>query len=86
MTGEYSVNYDLTMDEARRRDAVMKVIGDEWDPIEALAGEELANNMLYSGLDGSQVQIYHALVAAGVLPDRPESELTKPVQSSFRRK
>ncbi|HUL98534.1 MAG TPA: DUF6400 family protein [Mycobacterium sp.] len=36
--------------------AVLEAIGDDWDPIQVLAGEELAWDMLYSN--------------AGVLPDR----------------
>ena len=29
--------YDLTLDEARRRTAVLEAIGDDWDPIAVLA-------------------------------------------------
>ena len=32
--------YDLTLDEARRRTAVLEAIGDDWDPIAVLAEEE----------------------------------------------
>lgn len=62
--------YDLTLDEARRRSAVLDAIGDEWDPIAVLAEEEKAYDVLYSGLDADQQRIYDELVAAGVLPDR----------------
>jgi hypothetical protein len=62
--------YDLTLDEARRRSAVLEAIGDDWDPIAVLAEEEKAYDMLYAGLDEEQQRIYDGLVAAGVLPDR----------------
>jgi hypothetical protein len=62
--------YDLTLDEARRRSAVVQAIGDAWDPITVLAEEEQAYDLLYSDLDAGQQQIYDDLVAAGVLPDR----------------
>lgn len=62
--------YDLTLDEARRRAAVLEAIGDDWDPLAVLAEEERAYEMLYSGLDDEQQRIYDELVAAGVLPDR----------------
>jgi hypothetical protein len=53
---DFTFAYDLTLDEARRRTAVLEAIGDDWDPIQVLAEEELAWDMLYSN--------------AGVLPDR----------------
>ncbi|ORW08574.1 DUF6400 family protein [Mycobacterium kyorinense] len=62
--------YDLTLDEARRRAAVLEAIGDDWDPLEVLAEEERAYAMLYSGLDDEQQRLYEELVSAGVLPDR----------------
>ncbi len=62
--------YDLTLDEARRRSAVLDAIGDDWDPVEVLAQEDRAWAMLYSDLDDDQQRIYDDLVAAGVLPDR----------------
>jgi hypothetical protein len=62
--------YDLTLDEARRRAAILEAIGDDWDPVEVLAQEDRAYAMLYSGLDDDQQRIYDDLVAAGVLPDR----------------
>ena len=40
--------YDLTLDEARRRTAVLEAIGDDWDPIAVLAEENKAYDMLYS--------------------------------------
>jgi Family of unknown function (DUF6400) len=62
--------YDLTLDEARRRAAVLRAIGDDWDPAEVLAQEDRAYAMLYSDLDDDQQRIYDDLVGAGVLPDR----------------
>ena len=62
--------YDLTLDEARRRTAVLQAIGDDWDPVAVLAEEELAYDMLYADLDSEQQRVYDELVAAGVLPDR----------------
>ena len=62
--------FDLTLDEARRRAAVLQAIGDDWDPVAVLAEEELAYDMLYADLDADQQRIYDELVMAGVLPDR----------------
>jgi hypothetical protein len=62
--------YDLTLDEARRRGAVLEALGEDWDPIAVLAEEQLAEEMLYSDLDAEQQRIYDDLVRAGVLPDR----------------
>ncbi|MGK8524916.1 DUF6400 family protein [Nocardia asteroides] len=62
--------YDLTLDEARRRSAVLAAFGDDWDPVAVLAEEELAYDMLYSNLDVEQQRIYEELVQAGILPDR----------------
>ena len=62
--------YDLTLDEARRRSAVLEAIGDDWDPVAVLAEEEKAYDMLYSDLDAEQQRIYDELVQAGVLPSR----------------
>ncbi|HEY2199889.1 MAG TPA: DUF6400 family protein [Mycobacterium sp.] len=62
--------YDLTLDEVRRRTAVVEAIGADWDPLEVLAEEDRAYAMLYSGLDDQQQRIFDDLVAAGVLPDR----------------
>ena len=62
--------YDLTLDEIRRRRAVLEAVGDQWNPVEALADEELAHRMLYSDLDAEQQSIFDELVRAGVLPDR----------------
>lgn len=69
-TSTLSFALDLTLDEARRRSAVLEAIGDDWDPVAVLAQEELAYDMLYSGLDTEQQRIYDELVEAGVLPDR----------------
>ncbi|HYZ66824.1 MAG TPA: DUF6400 family protein [Mycobacterium sp.] len=63
-------SYDLTLDEARRRAAVLQAIGDDWDPVTVLAEEEKAYDMLYSNLDDEQQRVYDELVSAGVLPDR----------------
>ena len=62
--------YDLTLDEVRRRSAVLEAIGADWDPIRALAEEEKAYAMLYSNLDAEQQRHYDTLVSAGVLPER----------------
>jgi Family of unknown function (DUF6400) len=62
--------YDLTLDEVRRRTAVLEAIGADWDPIRALADEEKAYAMLYSNLDAEQQRHYDNLVNAGVLPER----------------
>jgi hypothetical protein len=62
--------YDLTLDEVRRRTAVLEAIGPDWDPVAVLAEEEKAYDMLYSNLDDEQQRTYDELVAAGVLPDR----------------
>ncbi|MFD3486391.1 DUF6400 family protein [Streptomyces sp. NPDC058665] len=64
--------FDLTPDEARRRAEVLAALGPDWDPVEALRGEDEAYALLYSGLDDEQQRIYDRLVAAGVLPgDEP---------------
>jgi hypothetical protein len=68
--------YDLTLDEARRRSAVLEVMGDDWDPIAVLAEEQKANDMLYSDLDEEQQRIYDELVRAGVLPERTTDRVT----------
>jgi len=70
MRAELDFAYDLTLDEARRRSAVLEALGDDWDPIAVLAGEQKAYAMLYSDLDDEQQRIYEELVRAGVLPDR----------------
>ncbi len=70
ISGDFTYAYDLTLDEARRRAAVLEAIGDDWDPVQVLAEEERAWDMLYSGLDEGQQRIYDELVSAGVLPDR----------------
>jgi hypothetical protein len=75
--------YDLTLDEARRRTAVLEAIGDDWDPIQALVEEELAWDMLYSGLDDAQQRIYDELVTAEVLPDRT---VNRPMSARAKRK
>ena len=68
--------YDLTLDEARRRSAVLKAIADDWDPIAVLAEEQKAYDMLYSDLDEEQQRIYDELVRAGVLPERTADRVT----------
>lgn len=70
MRADLEFAYDLTLDEARRRSAVLDAIGDEWDPTAVFAEEQRAEEMLYSGLDDEQQRIYDDLVRAGVLPDR----------------
>jgi Family of unknown function (DUF6400) len=61
---------DLTLDEARRRAAMLQALGDDWDPVAVLAEEDAAYDMLYSNLDEEQQRIYDELVSAGVLPER----------------
>ena len=73
---DVSFAYDLTLDEARRRAAVLEALGDDWDPIEVLADEQKAYEMLYSDLDDEQQRIYDELVKAGVLPDRTVDRVT----------
>jgi hypothetical protein len=68
--GHLAFAHDLTLDEARRRAAILEAIGEDWDPLKVLAEEDRAYAMLYSGLDDEQQRIYDELVAAGVLPDR----------------
>ena len=67
---DFELAYDLTLDEARRRAAVVEAIGDDWDPAAVLADEDKAYDMLYSNLDEEQQRIYDELVGAGVLPER----------------
>ncbi len=76
MSGDFEYAYDLTLDEARRRTAVLEAIGDDWDPVQVLAEEERAWGMLYRGLDDDQQRIYDELVSAGVLPDRTVNRVT----------
>ncbi|MFE3451597.1 DUF6400 family protein [Nonomuraea sp. NPDC059194] len=64
---------DLTLDETRRRAAVMAALGAGWDPLEVMRGEQEAYDLLYSGLDERQQEIYDMLVAAQVLPRRESS-------------
>jgi hypothetical protein len=68
--------YDLTLDEARRRGAVLEAIGDDWDPIAVLAEEQKAYDMLYSDLDEEQQRVYDELIHAGVLPERTTDRVT----------
>ena len=68
--------YDLTLDEARRRTAVLEAIGDDWDPIAVLAEENRAYDMLYSNLDEEQQRVYDELASAGVLPERDGDRVT----------
>jgi hypothetical protein len=68
--------YDLTLDEARRRSAVLEAIGDDWEPVAVLAEEQTAYDMLYSNLDADQQRIYDELVRAGVLPSRTADRVT----------
>ena len=81
MAGERAVAnldfaYDLTLDEARRRSAVLEAMGDDWDPIAVLAEEQKAYDMLYSDLDEEQQRVYDELVRAGVLPERTTDRVT----------
>ncbi|MFF3573640.1 DUF6400 family protein [Nocardia jiangxiensis] len=73
---DHDFAYDLTLDEARRRSAVLAALGDDWDPVAVLAEEERAYDMLYSNLDDEQQRIYDELVDAGILPDRSARPVT----------
>ncbi|WP_405997873.1 DUF6400 family protein [Streptomyces sp. NBC_00829] len=66
----YEFAIDLSSDEARRRATVLEAIGDDWDPVAVLEGEQEAYRLLYSNLDARQQETYDRLVAAGVLPGR----------------
>ena len=68
--------YDLTLDETRRRSAVLEAIGDDWDPVAVLAEEQKAYDMLYSDLDDEQQRVYDELVRAGVLPERTTARVS----------
>ncbi len=68
--------YDLTLDEARRRSAVLEAIGEDWDPVAVLAEEQKAYDMLYSNLDAEQQRVYDELVRTGVLPSRTADRVT----------
>ncbi|MGJ6965477.1 DUF6400 family protein [Streptosporangium sp. G11] len=61
---------DLTLEEARRRAAVMAALEPGWDPVAVMRAEEEAYDLLYSDLDERQRETYDMLVAAGVLPRR----------------
>ena len=63
---------DLSLDQARRRSAILQAIGDDWDPGQALAEEDRAYRMLYSDLDDEQRRAYDELVNAGVSTRRPD--------------
>jgi hypothetical protein len=73
-TNEVVMAFDLAVDEARRRSAVLRAIGAHWDPAVVLANELAACEMLYSGLDGPTQQIYDYLVTARVIPRRQSSD------------
>ncbi|MER5460967.1 DUF6400 family protein [Streptomyces sp. NPDC002668] len=64
----YAFEMDLTVQEVTRRAAVLAALGDDWDPVAVLEGEQEAYRLLYSNLDDEQQKIYAELVAAGVLP------------------
>ncbi len=65
----FPFDLDLGADEMRRRAEVVRALGADWDPAEALRGEQQAEETLYSDLDDEQQRIYERLVDAGVLPD-----------------
>ncbi len=64
----YEFDIDLTREEARRQTEVVGALGDEWDPVAVIEGEQAAYRLLYSGLDAEQLETYRRLEAAGVLP------------------
>jgi hypothetical protein len=51
------LTYDLTLDEARRRAAVLEAIDDDWDPTTVLAEEEKAYDMLYADVGAGQQRV-----------------------------
>ena len=55
---------------------MLEAIGEDWDPVQVLAEEELAWDMLYADLDDDHQRIYDDLVSAGVLPDRAVTRVT----------
>lgn len=61
---------DLTGDELRRRAEVIRALGSDWDPVEALRGEREAYDLLYSNLDEHQQAVYDDLVRHGLLRGR----------------
>ncbi|WP_214410415.1 DUF6400 family protein [Sphaerisporangium fuscum] len=61
---------DLSLHETRRRAEVVAALGTDWDPVAVVRGEQEAYDLLYSGLDDRQLEVYDMLVAAGVLPRR----------------
>jgi hypothetical protein len=66
----HAIEFDLIGDEGQRRAAVVAALGDAWDPVAMMTGEDEAHRLLYSGLDEEQTAIYRRLEAAGVLPPR----------------
>ncbi|MER6954191.1 MULTISPECIES: DUF6400 family protein [unclassified Streptomyces] len=68
MSSDFAI--DLSAHEMLRRAHVLDALGPDWDPGEALRGEQEAYALLYSGLDDGQQRVYDELVAAGVLPPR----------------
>ncbi|MEV1065710.1 DUF6400 family protein [Streptomyces sp. NPDC050263] len=68
MSSDFAI--DLSAHEMLRRAHVLDAVGPDWDPGEALRGEQEAYALLYSGLDADQQRVYAELVAAGVLPGR----------------
>jgi hypothetical protein len=74
MTAEvFPFEFDLDAHEVRRRAEILRALGSDWDPVAVLRGEEEAYELLYSGLDADQVEVYDRLVAAGVLAGRREA-------------
>ena len=71
-TGDLHI--DLSSHELLRRAHVLDALGPDWDPVEALRGEEAAYALLYSGLSAEQQRVYDDLVSAGVLPRRGGSD------------
>lgn len=64
----FRIAFDLSSHETRRRAAVVAALGVDWDPPAVMRAEQEAHDLLYSGLDPRQREIYDMLVAAGVLP------------------
>lgn len=61
--------FDLTAHERIRVAAVIKSLGDDFDPLRILEGEHEARALLYNDLDADQLATYEQLVEAGVLDE-----------------
>ena len=72
--GDFAYQYDLTLDEARRRAAVLEAIDGDWDPVQALAEEERAWDLLavsYVLTDWNELPVPSEIVATDTDPFGP---------------